>query len=77
MSWLRDGTRVVLTGNPTPEEIAAVVVALDAAAEHDAGAASRRSAWQEAARREAVGGRLVRSRNDLTPQPLLLPQGSE
>ena len=76
MSGLRDGTRVVLTGNPTPEEIAAVVIALDAAAEHDADAMSRRSAWQEAARREAVGGRLVRSRYDLSTQGLL-PQGSE
>ena len=67
MSGLPDGTRVVLTGNPTSEEIAAVIVALDAAAEHDAETAPRRSAWLLAARHEAVGGRLVRSRTDLAP----------
>jgi hypothetical protein len=67
MSGLSDGTRVVITGHPTPEEIAAVIVALDAAAEQDSQSPPRRSGWQQAARHEAVGGRLVRSRNDLTP----------
>lgn len=59
---LRDGARVAVTaGNPTPEEVAAVLAALDAARRVDE--ASRRPegtpAWLRAARREAVGGRLM------------------
>ena len=67
MSGLADGTRLVVTGNPTPEEIAVVVVALDQALadQHAATQKPRRRGWQEAARREAVGGRLVRTRADL------------
>ena len=65
MSGLSDGTRVVVSGNATPEEIAAVVAALDIALEREDGRARPRSGWREAARREAVGGRLVRSRADL------------
>lgn len=65
MSGLRDGTRVEITGNPTPEEVAAVVIALDRALERGAGGAARRPGWQEAARREAVGGRLIRSPSEL------------
>lgn len=65
MSGLQDGARVAISGDPTAEEIAAVMLALDLAyARSDAGAA-RRPGWREAARREAVGGRLVRSRADL------------
>lgn len=65
MSGLSDGTRVAVSGNPTPEEIAAVVVALDVALDQGDGGQRRRPGWREAARREAVGGRLVRSRADL------------
>lgn len=65
MSGLRDGTRVVVRGNATAEEVAAVVVALDAALARPDPAARRRPAWREAARREGVGGRLVRSPADL------------
>ena len=72
MSGLPDGTRMVVTGNPTAEEVAAVVVALDQvlAGEQAANQRPRRRGWQEAARREAVGGRVVRTRADLdTPLP--------
>ncbi len=65
MSGLRDGTRLVISGNPSPEETAAVVVALDRALERDDPRSQRRPGWQEAARREAVGGPLVRSPTDL------------
>lgn len=65
MSGLRDGTRLVVTGNPMREEIAAVVAALDAVAAASGNRPVRRRGWQEAARREAVGGRSVRSRTDL------------
>ena len=59
-----------ISGNPTPEEIAAVVVALDQVAAADAAARRplRRPPWQHAARVEAVGGRIVRSPADL-PTP--------
>ena len=70
MSGLPDGTRVTISGNPTPEEIAAVLTALDTVAASDRKPQPRRPGWQEAARREAVGGRAVRSRADLTtPAP--------
>lgn len=65
MSGLRDGTRIVVSGSPTLEEVAAVIAALDGALQRDDGRARPRSGWREAARREAVGGRLVRSRADL------------
>jgi hypothetical protein len=60
--------RLRITGNPSAEEIAAVVVALDAAAATDAAAGRRvrRPAWQYAGRLEAVGGRIVRTPADLT-----------
>ena len=70
MSGLADGTRIVVSGNPTAEEIAAVVAALDVVLQRDEPPARRRSGWREAARREAVGDRLVRSRADLdSPLP--------
>lgn len=65
MSGLRDGTRIVVSGNPTPDEIAAVVAALDVALQRDHDRVRPRSGWREAARREAVGDRLIRSRADL------------
>ena len=72
MSGLRDGTRVTVSGNATAEEVAAVVVALDEvlAAEAAVNRGPRRGGWQEAARREGVGGGLVRTRVDLdSPLP--------
>lgn len=72
MSGLPDGARLVVTGNPTAEEVAAVVMAVDQvlAAERAANQRPVRRGWQEAARREAVGGRLVRTRADLdSPLP--------
>ena len=67
MSGLPDGTRMFVTGNPTAEELAAVVVALDQviAGEQVMRGRPARRGWREAARREAVGGRLVRTRADL------------
>ena len=67
MSGLPDGARMVVTGHPTAEEVAAVVVAVDQvlAGERAAKQRPRRRGWQEAARREAVGGRIVRTRADL------------
>lgn len=65
MSGLRDGTRLQISGNPTAEEIAAVVLALDRALESRGTGVPRRPGWQEAARREAVGGRLIRSPSEL------------
>lgn len=69
MSQTPNAGRIRISGNPTPEEIAAVVVALDAAAAEDAasGRRSRRPAWQYAGRLEAVGGRIVRAPADLNP----------
>ena len=70
MSGLRDGTRLMVTGNPTAEEVAAVVAALDRAlSDGDVWQPGARSpGWLLAARREAVGGRLVRTRADLLNQ---------
>lgn len=67
---LGDGTRVdVLEGDPSHEELAAVVVALDetvrGASDHRPPAT--RSRWRRAARVEAVGGGPVASRGDLGP----------
>lgn len=64
MSGLPDGARVRIRGNPTPEEVAAVAIALDrlAAERRDR---PRPRPWQHAARLESVGGRLVRSPADL------------
>ncbi len=64
---LADGTRLVLTGNPTAAETAAAVLAVDAA-RRTAQAKRRprrRPAWVAAARREGVEGRLVASPADL------------
>lgn len=61
MSGLRDSTRLQISGNPTADEIAAVVLALDRALDHGDTGPARRPGWQEAARREAIGGRLVRT----------------
>lgn len=53
---LPDGTRVIITrGNPSDDELAAVVVALARARSRPAGGPARRSGWVEAARREGVG----------------------
>lgn len=62
---LRDGARVVVrTGQPTREEVAALVAALDATDGGDASGKRHRPvggpAWQRAARLEAAGvGRLA------------------
>lgn len=68
---LGDGTRVdVLEGDPSHEELAAVVVALDEAVTAAAGSPhppARRSRWRRAARVEAVGGGPVASARDLGP----------
>ena len=68
MSAMPYAGRIRITGNPTAEEIAAVVLALDTAAAADAAVRRRRPrrpAWQYAGRLEAVGGRIVRSPADL------------
>jgi hypothetical protein len=55
---------VVTAGNPTPEETAAVVVALDTVRRADRAARARRPlapAWQRAAHIEGVGGGAVAS----------------
>jgi hypothetical protein len=65
---LPDGTRLrVLSGNPTPAEVAALMLAVDQAAEADAAGrrAPRRPAWQTAARLEALGGAPPASAADL------------
>jgi MoxR-like ATPase len=65
---LADGSRLRVGGAPGPEELAAVVAALDAAARADdvEGAANRRpSGWQRAARAEAVGAGRFRSAADV------------
>ena len=64
MSGLRDGTRIAVSGNPTAEEIAAVVVALDRGLQRPH-PQPRRPGWQAAARYEAVGARVFRSAADL------------
>ncbi len=62
---LRNGARVMVrAGRPTPEELAALVAALDAPDGGDASGERRRPvggpAWQRAARLEAAGaGRLA------------------
>lgn len=62
---LRNGARVVVrAGQPTPEELAALVAVLDASGGGHAGGERRRPvvgpAWQRAARLEAAGaGRLA------------------
>jgi hypothetical protein len=61
MSGLRDGTRLVITGNPTAEETAAVVVALDQVLNRSPAPAPARHAWQVAARLEATGHQLLQS----------------
>jgi hypothetical protein len=65
---LPDGTRVrVRSSTPTPAEVAALMLALDQAAEGDAAGRSgpRRPAWQTAARLEALGGAPAASATDL------------
>lgn len=68
MTQMPYAARIRISGNPTAEEIAAVVMALDAAAASDAASQRRprRPAWQYAGRLEAVGGRIVRVPADLT-----------
>ena len=61
MSGLADGTRIVVRGNPTAEELAAVVVALNEVARRAQAPAAPRLAWQVAARHEATGHRAVAS----------------
>jgi hypothetical protein len=52
------GTMLVVRGGPTPEETAAVLLALDAAAAADRdGERAAPPAWARAARVEGVGGR--------------------
>ncbi len=67
MSGLDDGSRIVVAGNATAEELAAVVLALDRALTKPA-LPRRRPGWQEAARYEAVGTGIFRSPTDL-PRP--------
>lgn len=64
---LADGTRLRVGGNPTAEEIAAVLLALDQAAAQDAAARHRPRppAWQRAARLEGLGHRRVVTPRDL------------
>lgn len=64
---LPDGTRLAFRrGNPTAEEVAAVVVALDAARRRErAPRVAAAPAWQRAAHLEAVGGGPVSSPADL------------
>lgn len=66
---LHDGTRVqVLAGNPSHDELAALVVALDETnARPDAHRPPARPRWRRAARVEAVGGGPVASAGDLGP----------
>lgn len=68
MSGLADGTRVVVTGTPTAEEVAAVVVALDTALAARRAPSAPRFAWQVAARLESTGQRIVSSPWEL-PRP--------
>ena len=66
MSGLRDGTRVVVIGNPTPEELAAALVAVDRALDDGREVApAPRYAWQVAARLEATGHRMLSSPREL------------
>ena len=67
MSGLRDGTRVVISGGPTAEEIAATVAALNAALNQTPAPRPPRHAWQVAARLEGTGHRLVQSPWELRP----------
>ena len=68
MSQVPYAGRLRISGNPTPEEIAAVVAALDQVAHADAASRQRprRLAWQYAGRLEGAGIRMVRTRADLT-----------
>lgn len=65
MSAVSDGSRLIIRGHPSPEETAAVVAAVGRPADDGAAATTPRRAWQEAARREAVGERIFRSPGDL------------
>ena len=61
---LASGARLqVLRGDPTPEQIAALVLALDQA-EPEAPTAIRRGGWQLAARLEGLGGLRIGSAAD-------------
>ena len=64
---LADGTVIRVTaGNPTHEDAAALVIALDTGGQADVAAVSTpRPGWLRAARRESVGGRLIGSPTDL------------
>jgi hypothetical protein len=64
---LADGTRaVVRSGSPSPEELVAILTALDAATRADRDVpAPPRPAWVRAARQESMGGRAAASPSDL------------
>lgn len=76
---LRDGTRLVVrAGQPTADEIAALIAAVDTARDGSAQGgeqrrAGRPSAWQRAARLEAAGAGRLATPADLEresrPQP--------
>lgn len=65
MSGLADGTCITVSGDPTPEEVAAITLALDAVAAADGAGPARRPAWIRAARLEQTGGTPARSPADL------------
>lgn len=67
MSGLRDGTRIVVTGNPTPEELAAALVAVHRARDDATAPAAKPPAWQVAARLEGAGHRPLSSPWELPP----------
>jgi hypothetical protein len=64
---LPDGTRMVVrSGAPTPDELVAVLTALDAATRADRPPLRvERPAWTRAARQESMGGRSAASPSDL------------
>ncbi len=65
MIGLPGGTRLRIDGNPTPEEVAAVTLAVDRLLAEERQRATHRHPWQRAARLESVGGRIVRAPADL------------
>ncbi len=67
MSDPTQGTRMVVSGNPTAEELAAIVVVLDEVLRRQQAPAAPRLAWQVAARYEATGHRAVASPWELPP----------
>jgi acyl-CoA carboxylase epsilon subunit-like protein len=63
---LPSGTHLcILRGNPTPEQLAALILALDQVPSSDASSAHPRSSnWQRAARLESLGGAPLKSADD-------------